>query len=88
MKTFVEKFIAVESRTDLDLEYPNYEGEVSNEVMTPHNKLNYVEVPSMDIDDVINILNELKEKGSNRVYIADHCDHHGYYFYGVELKEI
>jgi len=88
MKTFVEKFIAVESRTELDLEYPNYEGEVSNEVMTPHNKLEYVEAPSMDIDDVINILNELKKRGSNRIYIADHCDHHGYYFYGVELKEI
>ena len=88
MKTFVEKFIAVESRTELDLEYPNYENKINNEVMTLHNKLEYVEAPYMDIDDVINILNELKEKGSNRVYIADHCDHHGYYFYGVQLKEI
>ena len=88
MKTFVEKFIAVAKNLNLDLKYPNYENKINNEVMTLHNKLEYVEAPSMDIDDVINILNELKEKGSNRVYIADHCDHHGYYFYGVELKEI
>ena len=88
MKTFVEKFIAVAKNLNLDLKYPNYEDKINIEVMIPHNKLNYVEVPSMDIDDVINILNELKEKGSNRVYIADHCDHHGYYFYGVQLKEI
>ena len=88
MKTFAEKFIAVAKNLNLDLKYPNYEDKINNEVMIPHNKLNYVEVPSMDIDDVINILNELKKRGSNRIYIADHCDHHGYYFYGVELKEI
>jgi hypothetical protein len=88
MKTFVEKIIAVERRTELDLEYPNYDGEERNDVMIPHNKLNYVEAPSMDIDETIKILTELKNKGSNRVYIADHCDHHGYYFYGVKLVEI
>lgn len=88
MKTFVEKFIAVESRTELDLDYPNYEGEERNEVMIPHNKLNFAEAPSMDIDEAIKILTELKEKGANRIYIADHCDHHGYYFYGVQLLEI
>lgn len=89
MKTFVEKFIAVESRTELDLEYPNYYyGEERNEVMIPHNKLKFAEAPSMDIDETIKILIELKEKGADRIYIADHCDHRGYYFYGVQLREI
>ena len=88
MKTFVEKFIGTEERTELDLDYPNYEGDERNEVMIPHNKLNFVEAPSIDIDEVIEILNQLKEKGANRVYIADHCDHNGYYFYGVNLIEI
>lgn len=88
MKTFVEKFIAEESRTDLDLDYPNYDGDEKNEVMIPHNKLIFVEAPSMDIDETIKILTDLKEKGANRIYIADHCDHNGYYFYGVQLLEI
>jgi hypothetical protein len=91
MRTFVEKFIAVESRTELDLDYPNYNGkddEERNEVMIPYNKLNFAEAPSLDIDEAIKILTELKGKGANRVYIADHCDHHGYYFYGVQLQEI
>jgi uncharacterized protein related to proFAR isomerase len=42
----------------------------------------------MDIDNVLEIVNSLKESGANRIYIADHCDHHGYYFYGVKLIEI
>lgn len=88
MKTFVEKFIGKESRTELDLEYPNYEGDEANEVMIPRNLLDFTEAPSMDIDEAIKILLELKSKGANRIYFADHCDHHGYYFYGVKLMEI
>lgn len=93
MKTFVEKFIKETSLTELDLDYPYYddtEGEVKNDVLVQESALNYVErgVPSMDIDDVIVALNELKRAGANRVYIADHSGHHGYYFYGMELKEI
>jgi hypothetical protein len=89
MKTFVEKFIAVNSRTELDLEYPNYDdSDEKNDVMIPHSKLDFAVAPSIDIDDVIKILTELKEKGANRVYIADHSDHSGYYFYGVQLREI
>ncbi len=88
MKTFVEKLIAEESRTDLDLDYPHYEGEVKNEVMIPHSMLSFTEVPSLDIDEAIKILIGFKEKGANRVYIAEHCDHNGYYFYGVKLMEI
>ena len=88
MKSFVEKIIAIESKVELDLEYPHYDGEVHNDVMIPHSKIDYTEAPSIDIDQVIAILNSLKEKGANRVYIADHCDHQGYYFYGVKLIEI
>ena len=88
MKTFVEKLIDCKTRTELDLEYPHYDGDDRNEVMIPYNKLSFVEAPSLDIDEAIKIITELKEKGANRVYIADHCDHHGYYFYGVKLVEI
>lgn len=90
MKAFVEKFICKVSRTELDMEFPNYEedGEERNEVMIPYNMISFADSPSMDIDEAIKILEEIKEKGANRVYIADHSDHHGYYFYGVQLKEI
>ena len=88
MRTYVEKFVAVEARTELDMESPHYDGDECNEVMIPQHKLHYAEAPSMDIDDVMSLLNELKDKGANRIYIAQHCDHNGYYFYGVELKEI
>ena len=88
MKTFVEKFIVEESRTELDLDYPNYEGEERNEVMIPSNKLSWAEAPSMGIEEAIKILEDMKTKGANRVYFAAHCDHHGYYFYGTQLKEI
>jgi protein-tyrosine phosphatase len=89
MKTFVEKLVAAVERTELDLEYPYYDKLGNkNEVMVPYSVLNFVEAPSIDLDDAIKILTELKEKGANRVYIADHCDHHGYYFYGVKLLEI
>jgi hypothetical protein len=89
MKTFVEKLVAAEERTELDLEYPYYDKLGNrNEVMVPYSVLNFVEAPPIDLDDAIKILTELKEKGADRVYIADHCDHHGYYFYGVKLLEI
>lgn len=88
MKTYVEKFIGEISKTELDLDHPFYDGEERNEVMIPHNRLGFTEAPSMDIDEVIGVLNELKNQGANRVYIADHCDHHGYYFYGTKLIEL
>jgi hypothetical protein len=88
MKKFIEKFIAQESRTELDLDYPNYEGEQRNEITTPDQDLTFVEVPSIAIKEVIEILTSLQEKGSDRVYIATHEDHHGYYFYGVKLLRI
>lgn len=88
MKTFVEKFIDKIDKTELDIEFPHYDGDEQNEVMIPYNKLNYVDTPSIEINAVIGILNSLKEQGADRVYIANHADHHGYYFYGVKLMEI
>lgn len=97
MKTYVEKFIAEESRTELDLQFPYYSDTekdengdtVSNEVLyAPELRNSYVNIDvSMDIDEVVNILNSLKQKGAERVYIAEHLDHHGYYFYGVKLED-
>ena len=37
------------------------------------------------IDDVIKVLEKLKEKGSNYVEIMYHCDHIGYYFNGLDI---
>lgn len=88
MKTFVEKFIITTSETELDLDYPHYEGDEANEVHIPQSKLEYTEVPSMNIDDLIKILMKFKDEGADRIYIADHVDHQGYYFYGVKLIEI
>jgi hypothetical protein len=83
-KTFVEKFIGSEVRDELDLEYPYNKGDV----MTPVSRLDFAEVQSIDINEVIKICNDLKNKGANRLYIATHSDHQGYYFHGVCLKEI
>jgi hypothetical protein len=97
MKTYVEKFIAEESRTELDLQFPYYSDTEKDEdgdtvrnvvIYAPELEDSYVSTDvSMDIDEVIGILNSLKQRGANRVYISDHCDHHGYYFYGVHMEE-
>ena len=89
MKTYVEHFVAEESKNELDLEFPYYDGDEDNDVIIPYDHLSYVEdgVPSIPIDDVVEMLTKLKKAGANRVYIAPHCDHHGYYFYGVKLAE-
>jgi hypothetical protein len=78
--------------TDLDLEY--YYSEEKDENDDPiridielSDETHFTEVPPAKIDDIINGLVELKNKGSEYVYIADHTDHHGYYFYGIKLTE-
>lgn len=90
MKNYREKFIVEESRTEIDLEPPFYDGDERNEVEVPWNQLDYVDdgVPSMELDELIGILQGIKRRGADRVYIATHEDHHGYYFYGVKLEEI
>jgi hypothetical protein len=39
------------------------------------------------IDDVIEILNGLKEKGATHVQMDWHCDHLEYEFYGLEVRK-
>lgn len=87
-----ENLIGKFDLTDLDLEY--YYSEEKDENDDPirldikHTmETNYTECPPAKIDDIINGLIELKHKGSEYVYIADHSDHHGYYFYGIKLTE-
>jgi hypothetical protein len=88
MKKYEQKLVKEINRTELDLEHPFYEngGEERNEVETPN--FGFSEVPSISIDEVIDILNNLKNSGADRVCIAEHCDHHGYYFYGIKLTQI
>ena len=89
MKNYIEKLITQESRTEIDLEPPFYDGDERNEIDTVWSELNYVDgVPSMELDELIGILQNMKRRGADRVYIATHEDHRGYYFYGVNLEEI
>ena len=88
MKTFQEEFIVEESKTDLDLGFPYYEGDNSNKVIIPDLYLNGLEIPSMDLDEAILILEAMKAKGANRVYFSPHIDHQGYYFYGTKLEQV
>lgn len=39
------------------------------------------------IDDAIETLNELKERGSNYCEIMYHSDHNGYVFNGIEIRQ-
>jgi hypothetical protein len=89
MKRYLETVVAKESVTELDLVFPFYDEDQNiNEVEIPYSEIKFAEAPSIDINYVINTLLNMKEKGANRVYIADHIDHHGYYFYGVKLEEL
>ena len=94
MKTFVEKYVSEISMTELDCEYPYYTDknqEDPNEVMMSRKdreEMCWAEIDSMDIDEAIKVLEQLKEDGAERVTFATHTDHHGYYFYGTKLIEI
>jgi hypothetical protein len=91
MESFRETVIAKTELTDLDLMYPFYSGpesETRNDVEIPWDEICFSESPSAPIDEIISILTRLKESGADRVYIHDHCDHHGYYFTGVKLEKL
>lgn len=82
---YKEEFIKAIDRTDLDMGHPFYENgsDERNDI-----ELSSIEGSSIEIDEVINILNNLKNSGANRVYIQEDCDHHGYQFYGVKLIKL
>lgn len=90
MRKFRETLLVKVNKTEIDLDFPFYTdgNEGKNDVEIPYEEITFGESPSMDIDEVMQILSDMKDKGSNRVYIADHSDHHGYHFYGVKLTEI
>lgn len=41
----------------------------------------------INIDKLIEILSKLKESGANYVEMLNHVDHHGYVFYGIEMRK-
>jgi hypothetical protein len=87
-----EKLIGKFDITDIDIEY-NYSDELDESGdqirldIKYSDEVSYSECPPAKIDEVIKNLILLKEKGAERVYISEHIDHHGYYFYGVKLEE-
>jgi hypothetical protein len=89
---YQEKLVDKFDITDIDLEY-NYSEEVDENGdqiridIVHSDDVYYSECPPAKIDEVIEQLIELKNKGAERVYISEHVDHHGYYFYGVKLEE-
>jgi hypothetical protein len=42
----------------------------------------------INIDTVIGVMKQLKEKGCNYVQIFHHSDHHAYEFYGIHMSEM
>lgn len=46
----------------------------------------YADSTPIKIDDMIKILQSLKEKGATHVQIEDHCDHQGYDISGFEIR--
>lgn len=89
MKIYKEILVASENRTELDSEFPFYEDpeqEERNEVIGVD--LNFGgDVPSMSIFELRDMLNRFIKKGAQRIYIAEHEDHRGYYFNAVKLEE-
>lgn len=85
---YKEEFVAQIENINLDLKHPYYDLEDNpNDVEIPRNQLDYANVPSIEIKELESIINQLKENGADRVYIASHVNHRGYYFYGVKLKQ-
>jgi hypothetical protein len=89
MKKFIEELLIEDCVTELDLEFPFYNNVngklIPNEVEIANT--DYAEAPSMDIDKALEIIQKFKDNGCNRIYFESHCDHSGYYFYGINLKE-
>ena len=46
----------------------------------------YADATPIKIDDMIKILQSLKEKGATHVQLEDHCDHHGYDISSFEIR--
>ena len=47
----------------------------------------YIESEEIEIDTAIKTLEKLKKAGANYAQIVAHVDHHGYEFFGLEMRE-
>lgn len=99
MKKYIEQLVAIESRIELDLDPPYYSTtEIDEDGDALRLDVEWSDelrgscfcdtTVSIEIDEVIPILERLKAKGAQRVFIADHADHYGYYFYGTRIEEV
>lgn len=90
MTKFKEKLINVNYHEELDFLHPFYNDETEefNEIDDSEMPSIWSDTVSMDIDEAINTLKQLKEEGANRVYIVAHTDHVGYIYTGVKLEEV
>jgi len=84
-KKYTEVLVGKFDITDIDLEY-YYPNNDDNRVEI-HSPNNYNDIPPPRIDELIEKLTTLKNKGAERVYIDSHIDHHGFYFYGIKLMD-
>jgi len=87
MNTYVEKLIKEKAITDLDMKFPFYNGAVRNEVLFT-DESRRIQAMSIDINEMIGVLQSFKQEGVDRVAIETLVDNHGYYILGMELKEI
>lgn len=86
-ETLVDSFDITD--IDLDYYYSDEKDEDGDDIrinILTSNDVKFSECPPAKIDELINGLIDLKHKGTERVYIAEHTDHQGYYFYGVKLE--
>lgn len=89
--TIKEKVVAQMEVSDLDLVIidrllgRNDEGHDYEWVTVPH-KFNWIDNDRIPIDLLQQTIDDLKSLGANHVRIEPHCDHHGYYFSGVNLE--
>lgn len=89
---YEENLVGQFDLTEIDLEYyystelDENGGPIRYEIKQSR-EVDYAECPPAKIDEVIEGLLELKKKGAERVYIAEHTDHFGYYFYGIKVVE-
>ena len=89
MKKFKEIFIHEIERSDIDSELPFYDNQADD--YTDFEYMNRgvpSESPPMKIEEAITVLRTLEKMGANYVYMSDHCDHKGYEFCGVLIKEV
>ena len=89
---FREEFISRVAKHEIDLGFPyfndDHEMNVIEKTEEVKNNTRFVTDASLDIDEVIDILMEMKNKGANRLYIEEESPDQGYIFCGTKLNKI